>query len=380
MSGGVLNSESLYHDAVLCNADLLSHILEMLDSSCLLVAVDVNRNWRLLIRHCKFLWNNTRLLSTSTDLEGLRALYHARETDGMEAFDASRCRYLSNTFLSAFSAETRSTRNLRHLNLSRCNKLDIDSLCTQWGGVLSLETLTLDWCHNVSDATAYAICGQANKMKKPTAFTKISMRGCPVGDAGITLLCQCVDRLMFRPPPPAFSQCFALATLLFLVFLLSYFIYHAFAPLSSPSPPSSSCPSLFFFFLLVVFYGIFFILSFFRYSPILESVDVSLVPFNRLKRLTKVSDDFLLALASLPCPNLVAVNVAGHASITDFGVTALAYRLPALRRFDVTCCAAVTRQGQAGVSAICKSKATEADFDCGVSVGSLSSSEDDMSE
>ena len=137
---------------------------------------------------------------------------------------------------------------------------------------------------------------------------------------------------------------------------------------------------IFFFFLLVVFYGIFFTLSFFRYSPILESVDVSLVPFNRLKRLTKVSDDFLLALASLPCPNLVAVNVAGHASITDFGVTALAYRLPALRRFDVTCCAAVTRQGQAGVSAICKSKATEADFDCGVSVGSLSSSEDDMSE
>jgi hypothetical protein len=58
--------------------------------------------------------------------------------------------------------------------------------------------------------------------------------------------------------------------------------------------------------------------------------------------LTKVSDEFLLCLSALPCPNLKEVNLAGQANMTDFGVTALACRMPMLQKLDVSCCAAVS--------------------------------------
>jgi hypothetical protein len=72
-------------------------------------------------------------------------------------------------------------------------------------------------------------------------------------------------------------------------------------------------------------------------------VDIALIPFVRVKRLTKVSDEFLLFLSSLPCPKLKEINVAGHADMTDFGVTILSSRLPMLQKFDVSCCSAVTQ-------------------------------------
>lgn len=107
-----------------------------------------------------------------------------------------------------------------------------------------------------------------------------------------------------------------------------------------------------------------------------------MVPYIRLKRLTKVSDEFLLSLASLPCPNLEEINVAGHADITDFGVTALVYRLPTLKRFDVACCAAVTQSCMEGVAAICQGvvfNTTLADCDA-AAMSTTSSSSDSMSD
>lgn len=63
-------------------------------------------------------------------------------------------------------------------------------------------------------------------------------------------------------------------------------------------------------------------MAFFRSAPDLEIVDIALIPFVRVKRLTKVSDQFLLFFSTLACPKLKEVNVAGHADLTDFGVTA----------------------------------------------------------
>jgi hypothetical protein len=188
---------SPHHDEVLGSDDLLGHILEMVPSRNLLVAVDVNHHWRCLIRNCKYMWEDTSLEATTTDLEGLRALYHSRVV-GMTSLDLSRCRKLSNIFFTSFSAEI-PTRNLLSLNVSHCSKLDVDSLFTQWRGVVSLQSLNLDWCHNVTNNTVDAICAQAQAQARPTALTNLSMRGCPVGNAGLAKLCQYVILPLFAP-------------------------------------------------------------------------------------------------------------------------------------------------------------------------------------
>lgn len=143
------------------------------------------------------MWQDTRLDATSTNLEGLRTLYHSRAV-GMVSLDFSRCRKLSNTFLTYFGTEM-SARNLLHLNISHCSKMDVDSLFAQWRGVVSLQSLNLDWCHNVTNKTVDVICAQSKAQARPTALTNLSMRGCPVGDVGLIKLCTCVKLLFLLP-------------------------------------------------------------------------------------------------------------------------------------------------------------------------------------